>query len=273
MPEFSSLDFFVESPSFIGGVIALLLGLVWGSFVTMASYRIPRGEDLIFQHSHCTHCNHNLHFFDLIPLFSWLSTRGKCRYCHIPVSARYPLTECTLAFLFALIYCQLGLSSASILLALITVCLMIIIVTDLEHYIIPDKIQIILLLLAIPYGIVTGKPLFDMFTGACTGVATGLTLRYLGSAWKKQEALGWGDVKFLAVVGLYLGITPLPIFFFIAGIAGIATSLLWTMSGRGKLFPFAPALVIAFFIALLFPEIHTSFLNGISYLTSTLMRS
>lgn len=276
MPLLDSLSFYSTSswePCLLGGVVALLLGLMWGSFVTMASYRLPRGEDIVFKASHCPHCAHQLHFFDLVPLFSWLAFKGKCRYCGVRISSRYPLIECFLAFLFALIYSQLGFSLVALLLALITVCLLIIIVTDFEHYIIPDKAQIMLVLLAFPYGVLVGHSLITSLLGACIGVIIGLALRRLGVAWKKQEALGWGDVKFLAVVGFYLGLTPLPTFFFIAGMGGIVTAMIWRMLGRGKVFPFAPSLVAALFVMLLFPEVHNTFLFAVSRLTAIFLHA
>lgn len=225
----------------------------------MASYRIPRGLGLVFKRSHCTSCQHSLSLRDLVPVFSWLAAGGKCRYCQAPISIRYPLIELSTALLFALVYARFGVTPLGVVVALVAVVLMVIIVTDLEHYMIPDIAQLVLIPLAVLYGILMHNSWLEMLSGAVLGGATGLILRYIGYKWKKQEALGWGDVKFLVVAGFFLGASLLPAFFFVAGIAGIGTALFWQMSGRGHLFPFGPALVAALFVLLLLPEMKEGF--------------
>lgn len=258
--------FLADAPSLIVLAVVLLLGTVWGSFISMASYRIPRSEGWVVRRSHCPHCKHSLSFLDLIPVFSWLASGGKCRYCQVGISIRYPLIELSTALLFALVYARFGLTPLGLLMVLVTVVLMVIIVTDLEHYIIPDIAQLILLPLAVLYGIMRHHSWWEMLLGAIAGGATGLALRYIGYKWKKQEALGWGDVKFLVIAGLFLGVSLLPPFFFVAGIAGIATGLFWQISGRGTLFPFGPALVAALFLLLLLQGIDERL---VSFLTIT----
>ncbi len=269
--QYSSVDtaffsFLADIPPVVGGVVAVLLGLVWGSFITMLSYRLPRGEDVVFKASHCPRCAHRLGFFDLIPLCSWLINKGACRYCCAKISIRYPLIEATLALLFLQVYSQFGLSLQALLLALVAAFLLLIIITDLEHYIIPDKAQLLLLVLAFPYAWVRDVAIWPLLLGAVVGGLTGVALRSLGRVWKKREALGWGDVKFLVVVGLYLGIAPLPVFFFLAGVAGIATGMVWRLMGRGVMFPFAPALVMALWLLLVFPSWQESFLLPFTFL-------
>lgn len=73
--------------------LGFLFGIQFGSFATMASYRIPRGDDIVFTPSHCPKCNHRLTILDLFPIFSWIFFRGKCRHCKAPISPRYPLIE------------------------------------------------------------------------------------------------------------------------------------------------------------------------------------
>jgi leader peptidase (prepilin peptidase)/N-methyltransferase len=115
-----------NTPIFIFSLVTFaVFGLLFGSFATMASYRIPRKEDLIVKSSHCPKCKHNLSWFDLFPLFSWLSTLGKCRYCGTKISARYPMIELSMATAFTLIYLSAGFNWLAILLAGLVVALVI----------------------------------------------------------------------------------------------------------------------------------------------------
>lgn len=252
------------------GSIALL-GLLFGSFVTMASYRIPLDQEIIFRRSHCTACNHNLTFSDLIPVLSWLIHQGKCAYCRTKVSARYPLIEIIVSLLFLIVYGLYGISFMTVILCLTAVCLMILIVTDFEHYIIPDKIYIALLPLALIFSLINEQPLVDSITGGVIGLSAGIMLRWLMWVWKKQEGLGLGDVKFLGIVGCFLGPTLIAPFLFLSGILGIITALLWQALGKGKLFPFGPALATALFICLLIPAKRNLF-EDLHQLATTLLK-
>lgn len=232
----------------------VLLGLLFGSFVTMASYRIPLGQEIILRRSHCTSCNHNLFFRDLIPVFSWLLHQGKCAYCGAMVSKRYPMIEASLCFLFVIIYSIFGITPMTGVLWLITACLMMIIVTDFEHYIIPDKVYIALLPLAFLYNSLNHLSLLTVAAGGIIGLATGILLRWSMWLWKKQEGLGLGDVKFLGIIGCFIGPAFIAPFLFLSGLLGMVTALLWHLLGKGKLFPFGPALAASLFICLLIPQ-------------------
>jgi leader peptidase (prepilin peptidase)/N-methyltransferase len=231
-----------------------VLGLLFGSFVTMASYRIPLGQEIMVRRSHCTACNHTLAAWDLIPVVSWIIHRGKCAYCHHAVSARYPLIELIVAALFLLVYALYGISIISVVLSLTAVCLMIIIITDFEHYIIPDSMYIVLLPLGVAYSRMHQLPWLTIIASGMVGLLSGMALRWGVAAWKKKEGLGLGDVKFLGIVGCFLLPVTLPSFFFIAGVLGIITGFTWQALGKGKLFPFGPALATSLFLCLLIPE-------------------
>jgi len=230
------------------------IGLSVGSFVTMASYRLPLEQEIVFKPSYCPKCGTPLKAFDLIPLFSWLLQRGKCRHCHAPISKRYPLTEFSLGIVFVLLVLLYGISFNTLLLALLATELCILIVTDLEHFIIPDSIQIALAVTGIAYAIYHNLSAQSVAQGVGAGFFIGLLLHYGYLYLRHQDALGWGDVKFMAVVGTWLPIHDFVTFFFLAGLIGVFTGLLWRIAGRGAVFPFGPALACSLFVNVLFPD-------------------
>lgn len=234
-------------------------GLCFGSFVTLASHRLVREEDIVFTPSRCPNCTTQLRAPDLVPVLSWLVSRASCRHCHNTIHWRYPIIELITATLFLLIYATNGISLPAILLMLLATTLMIMIVADFEAYIIPDEIHYILLPLGLAHHWATGQDWRVPLTGALTGLAIGLTLRF-GYQWiRRNEGLGWGDVKFLAIVGIWLGLRPLVPFLFFSGLFGILTALIWRALGRGPLFPFGPALACALFLCVAYPPLPAAF--------------
>lgn len=239
----------------------LFAGLCFGSFITCASYRLPLEIDVVKKPSYCPSCNAKLTFKDLWPVLSWMTSGGKCRHCKAKISARYPLIEIITATIFALIYAYYGLSVQGALLCLFAVALLIMVVADLEHYIIPDQIHLFLLPLGIFYHYVIGTDPMEVGIGFLIGMAIGLALHH-GYRWlRKKEGLGYGDVKFFAVAGLWL--TPLPIvpFLFLSGVLGVCFGLLWRLMGKGAIFPFGPALAAALFLCVTFQKLTNLFWN------------
>ncbi len=237
----------------------LATGLIFGSFITCASWRLPRGEDVVKKPSYCPSCNTKLGFKDLWPVLSWVTAGGKCRHCKTPVHWRYPVTEIATAAVFFLIYDRFGLTSQSIVLALLAVALLIMIVVDFEHYIIPDEIHYFLLPLGVFYHWIMQSDVNDIIGGVIVGLLIGPGLHY-GYRWlRKKEGLGFGDVKFMLVAGLWLGLTAMPPFLFFSGALGVALGLFWRAIGRGPRFPFGPALAAAMFLCLVYPEIPAIF--------------
>lgn len=226
-----------------------------GSFVTLASYRLPLGEDIIFKPSRCPKCDTPLGFRDLFPLLSWLIQRGHCRHCATPVSARYPLTELFLALTFAGMAYLFGPTLQTALLCLLATELAILIVTDFEHTIIPDSVQVALAITGILYAIYHDVDWTIPATSASTGLVLGLALHFGYPYLRKKEGLGFGDVKFLAVAGLWIPLSAFPAFLFISGLTGTFTGLIWRYTGRGEIFPFGPALALSLYINVIEPNL------------------
>lgn len=234
-------------------IFVILAGLCFGSFVTLASFRLPRGEDIVLKPSRCPVCNTPLKARDMFPVLSWC-LRPTCRACKTRIHWRYPAIEIVTALAFALIYFRWGITPQSLLLALLAVALLIMIVADFEHYIIPDVVLLVLLPAGILYQWLLGASFLGMIYGAALGLGIGFALHYGYKKLRKKDGLGWGDVKFLGLAGLWLGLLPLAPFLFLSGLFGIITGLGWRAVGRGKLFPFGPALALALFICVVFPE-------------------
>lgn len=108
MPEFP-----FDLP-WIRAFIGIIFGLVFGSFITMLGYRLPRKLDIVLPRSHCAACKHTLGIRDLFPVFSWLAHGGRCGYCKTPVHWRYPLVESLAAALFGISFGILGFGYAMI---------------------------------------------------------------------------------------------------------------------------------------------------------------
>lgn len=235
-------------------VLIALVGLAVGSFISLISYRLPLDEPIVAGRSRCPSCKKPLRVVDLFPVLSWAWFRGRCRQCKAKVSWRYPATEIITALAFLWLHARYGFTPDFYILSALAVCVITLIITDLEHYIIPDEIQIAMLLLGVAYRVAHETPAEEMLSGFALGLGIGLSMCY-GYKWlRKKDGLGFGDVKLLAVVGLWLGAMPMVPYLFLSGVLGVLTAGLWRLLGRGALFPFGPALVISFLIFLFWPQ-------------------
>src|SRR5256714_4992262 len=188
----------------LAGVV--LLGLCVGSFLNVCILRLPRDQSLMRPRSTCPHCKQPIAWRDNIPVFSWLWLRGKCRWCHKPISKQYPLIEALVGVLFGVSLLVYGLTLHAVAAALFGTLLLGIAITDARHYIIPDAFTwgglVIRLLLALGGGV-------DGFLQALLGAAVGFVLLWLvgvgGTGGFHGGAMGGGGGKIMGVVGSFVG--------------------------------------------------------------------
>jgi leader peptidase (prepilin peptidase) / N-methyltransferase len=185
---------------------AVLVGLCFGSFLNVCILRLPRDQSLVHPRSTCPSCKQPIAWRDNIPVFSWLLLRGKCRWCHKPISLQYPLIEAVVGLLWGVSVLAYGPTPRALAAALFGTILLGIALTDARYYIIPDEFTwgglVIGLLLSLVGGV-------DGFLFALLGAAVGFLLLWLvgvaGSWVFKEDAMGGGDVKMMAMVGSFVG--------------------------------------------------------------------
>jgi leader peptidase (prepilin peptidase)/N-methyltransferase len=247
-------------------IIVVFVGLVLGSFATALIYRSPR--DIPWHgigkegRSACTHCKTILTLRDLVPLFSWLASRGRCRTCGQKIGAVYPLTELVVLLACLGVYWSWGFSIEAGLLMLCIPFLVALVVIDLQFMILPDALVVIagllgLVRLGLGYFYDHSLVLQDVWDGLAGGVGYGAfawILTLVMNRVLKKEAMGFGDVKFFAAAGLWLGLSQLGTFCILSGFLGVALALAWKAMKKGDIFPFGPALIMSLYLLLILPS-------------------
>lgn len=246
--------------------LIFILGLVIGSFLNVCIYRIPRGESLIQPlYSVCPKCNHRLFPPDLVPLLSFLLLKGKCRYCENQIAYRYFFIELLTGILFVLVYWHLGWTWSLLSLWLFVALLIVVAFIDLEHQIIPNKVNLFGFISGITLNLFIGNlSLLNMFLGFL--VSGGLLFLI---ALLSRGGMGHGDIKFAAVMGIFLGwqlvLLALLIAFILGGLGGIALLAL-KKKGRKDMIPFGPFLVLGSLVSVLFGnQILSWYLQTLNY--------
>ncbi len=224
--------------------LALLLGLIIGSFISAITYRIPRDIGFVKGRSFCDNCKKELFWYDNIPLFSFLAYRGKSRCCDKKISIRYPIIELSSAIGAVLLFVLFPFSLFIINYSLFILSLVIFVI-DLEHQIIPDELTWLLLLLAF----LLPSP-FTLFPILFTGFFFALLFLALHLI-TKGRGMGLGDVKLAIPLSLILGfeksINWILVTFVLGGI--IATILLLFKRANLKTkIAFGPFMILAFWI-------------------------
>lgn len=228
-----------------------LYGLIIGSFLNVCIYRIPLGLSVAAGRSFCPDCRHTLRAPDLVPVFSYLLQRGRCRYCGQPISPRYMLVESLTALLFALAYCFMDGLPAAVLACLLLAVLVVVAFIDLDTQEIPDVFHIIILTLSIIHLWIDPAPLWQNALGMVIVAVPMLGLACLTGGF------GGADIKLMAVAGLYLGAGKI-VFAFLAGaVLGGAYALLLLarkQADKKTAIPFCPFLAVGIAVALLWGD-------------------
>jgi leader peptidase (prepilin peptidase)/N-methyltransferase len=232
-------------------VLALLGGLMAGSFVTVVAHRVPRGESIVGPRSRCPRCSAQIAAYDNVPVFSWLLLRGRARCCGAAISARYPLTELAVGLLYALTVVVLWDDPAEIASGLVFVTMLVAVtLTDLERRIIPNRILIVGAALAV--AIVAATDPGEVPERLIAALAAGGLLFCAALAYPR--GMGLGDVKLAATMGLFLGrsVAPAILVALLAGsLVGLAMIARHGVEARKRAIPFGPFLALGGVIGLM----------------------
>jgi leader peptidase (prepilin peptidase)/N-methyltransferase len=269
--------------------IVLLFGLIVGSFLNVCIARIPLESSIISPPSHCPRCNTPIRWYDNIPLVSFAVLRGRCRTCAQRISWRYPLVELLNGLLFLWAIFEFGFTGEAILVMALCSTLVVITFIDLDHQIIPDVITypgmviglgvapFFMSTLAVPLSFGLGAVLPPMgqygtaFLNAFIGLVLGGAPLYLiGLLWeklRKVEAMGGGDVKFMAMVGSFLGWKGAFLTIMLGAVSGsiVGVALILLKKHQAdKVIPFGPFLAFGTLLTLFMgPEIIAWYLRFI----------
>ena len=239
-------------------------GLFIGSFLNVCIYRMPRSESIVRPRSHCVHCKQAVKWYENIPLLSYIFLRGKCSSCKNPISPRYFVVELLTGILFVSFYSKFGLGLELLLFLIVGCGLIVASFIDLEHQLIPDTVSLGGLALGLLASIFySGISFLDSLLGAVVG---GLSLYLIGVAGQaifKKEAMGFGDVKFLTMLGSFLGWQKVLLIFFLAPFFGAGVGIVAKFKYKIDTIPYGPYLSLAAVVVILFGEeiINTIFLH------------
>ena len=237
----------------------IIFGLMVGSFLNVCIYRMPREESIVQPRSHCQKCNHQLPFWENIPVLSFLFLRGRCSSCKTPISFRYIFVELLTALLFILLYNQYGLSLDTLIFIFFCCVILIITFIDIDYQIIPNQLLLIGVIPAVYQIIRIGFQNSSSYFIGAVGLGTGILLiGLMGNILFKKESMGMGDVKYAVLIGLLLGwqngLVAISLAFLSAGFLILVLFPFGKIS-FGQRIPFGPFLSLGTIIAMLWGPI------------------
>ena len=255
-----------------------IIGTCIGSFLNVIIYRLPLKQSIVFPASHCPNCNNKIHFYDNIPILSYLILKAKCRNCHAKISFRYCAIEIMTGLTFILIIFNNDyLLDLNLLKHIIFLCTGIIVAfIDGKHFIIPDVITLPLIVIGLVLGYFSGN-IIDSLIGAFSGFVAFYAIALMYYFTKKEEGLGGGDIKYITAIGAFLGaIGTLFVMFLSSFIALFAYSLIYKKNNRKNsndnsqtsampVIPYGVFLAIAGIFYLLFGELFTNWYLSFLY--------
>lgn len=238
-------------------IFAFALGAVMGSFANVVIHRLPQGWSIVTPGSRCPCCGEPIRWYDNIPILSYLALRARCRSCGASISPLYPAVEALTGLLFAALVWRVGIQAAAAPLALFCWALVVVTFIDLKHRIIPDVISLPGTALGIAAAFLPGFPRpVDSLIGAAAGGGFLFLILYAYEKLMKDEGMGMGDVKLMAMIGAFLGWQALPVTILVASLSGTLTGVAFAVA-RGEPVrkfpvPFGPFLAIGAVIHIFF---------------------
>jgi len=228
-----------------------ILGICMGSFYHVVGYRLPKEESILKpKHSYCPTCNKRLEKRDLIPVLSYILSLGKCRHCKNKISIFYPVVEVLTGLLFALCYHMFNYSYEFYVGIILSSLFIIILVSDITYFIIPDEILLITSILLIIL-----KFIFTGFSDTLVSILYGslmfgvmYLIMLLGNFLFKKESLGGADIKLMFISGLILGPFNSLLVIFLSSVIALPLAIILCVINNEKMIPYGPFLTLSIFV-------------------------
>ena len=266
-------------------LLALILGLLVGSFLNVVIYRVPEGLNrnwklqakqmldlpleqgegerfnILMPPSHCPSCKAAIKPWQNIPILSYVLLKGQCKHCHAAISLRYPLVELLTGLVFAVCAWKFGATWTALAAMVFSAYLIAMIFIDADTQLLPDQLTLPLMwggivfhlaayLLQADWGITN---LVDSLLGAIVGYMSLWSIFQLFKLVTGKEGMGYGDFKLLAALGAWLGISVLPIIIIMSAVVGLIFALIMKVA-KNQPMPFGPYLAISGWIVLVFSQ-------------------
>ena len=214
-------------------LVFFLVGAAFGSFLNVCIARWPLEQSIVSPPSRCPQCETPIKWYDNVPILGWIRLGGKCRNCRAPISVVYPAVELLVALGWLLAAIQYDGSFTAVRVAVFGTIMLGISITDAKHYVIPDGFTVFGLLFVLVTSVISGMrgeitPFatpWDALIGACAGAGAIAIVGWLGEVALKKEAMGFGDVTLMAVVGAALGPGRALLVIFLGAAVGAITFL------------------------------------------------
>jgi leader peptidase (prepilin peptidase) / N-methyltransferase len=234
----------MTDPTFAG--LVGVFGLLVGSFLNVCIYRLPRRETILWGRSHCPHCSRQIRAWENVPILSWAMLGGRCAGCQAPISLQYPLVELATGVVFAATAWLVGPTLLLLPRLLFGAAMIVLFMIDLNDRILPNVITLPGIVAGLLFSLVGPPGLRDALIGA---VACSLALWGVGEAVSRalgKDALGFGDVKMVAMMGAFLGWKVTLVALFLASFLGslIGLALVAITRNRDYLIPLGSFLAI-----------------------------
>lgn len=214
--------------------LALVFGLLVGSFANVCVHRLPRGRSIVWPASSCPACSAPIRPADNVPVLGWLLLGGFCRSCRQPISLRYPLVEAANGALYFVLASRGGPAAATFVAMALATALLVLTLIDAEHHLLPDAITLPGIAAGVAASFLPGGPdPVESVSAAALGYLGMAVVARVAEWHYGQEALGQGDWKMVAMLGAFLGLRPTLLVLLLATATGAAFGLLLIAAGGG----------------------------------------
>ena len=246
-------------------LVAGLFGLLIGSFLNVVIYRLPRGQSLVTPPSTCPGCGSRIRPIDNIPVLSWILLGGKCHRCGAPISIQYPIVELATGLLFLLVAWLTPAGPLLVARLLFVVILVVLFGIDLHHQILPNVITLPGIAIGFLFSLVTPPGWMNSLIGIALGGGILYAIAAAYYAVRREEGLGMGDVKMLAMIGAFLGWKAVLVTLILSSFAGALVGIGIIALSRGNMrlaLPFGTFLALGAVAAMIVGEPFVAWYSG-----------